>query len=1019
MKLPFRRLGGALGLLLAVLGLSVLPTRAEAQYFGRNKVQYENFKFQVLATPHFDIYYYPQEAKAAAEAARMAERWYARLQRLTNHTLTGRQPIILYADHPDFEQTNVVEGVLGEGTGGVTEGAKRRVVMPMAATLGDTDHVLGHELVHAFQYDILGPNIGALPLWFVEGMAEYLSLGPRDSQTAMWLRDAAIENRLPAIKNLDDPRYFPYRFGHAFWAFIGGKYGDEAVGQILVALAPTGDAGRPSLGDAIEIITMATGQDEAEISAEWHNSIRQTYGVEASPTPRTRPTDVLLIAGRTGSGNVNVGPSLSPDGSLIAFLSEKDQLSIDLFLANTSTGEIVRKLVETASDAHFDSLQFLSSSGAWDPDGRRLAIGSVRKGKPALAVIDTRNGDIIQEVVFDDLGEIFHPSWAPDGKNVAFSAQVGGVTDLFIHDLTSGQTRRLTSDPFADLQPAWSPDGRRLAFVTDRFRANLETLNFNGVGLALMNIADGAIAPVDTGSTQRAINPQWSGNDTLYYVGDPDGRANVFKLALGTGETTRVTNERTGIAGITPLSPALSVALKANRAAMSVFRNGQYEIEFIDTTVGTAPPLEGPLARMDAALLPPATRQPSTVARLLKEPALGLPAAATFEEQPYKSGMHLVGIGTQAGVGTSGMLGTYFAGGISLQFSDMLGNHVIGTGVSINGGLEDLAAGVSYLNRTRRMNWGVYFERVPLLTGTIRAGLTNVGGQTLYVEQAQLYRQTYHQAGMVVEYPFSRSLRAELNGGVRHIGFSQEIQNNYYDPLTGEFLGDEEIDLPSSPSLRLFEIGSALVRDTSAFGATSPILGQRWRLEVAPTFGGLKMTTVTADFRQYLMPFRPVTFAGRALHMGRYGASGEDDRLMPLFIGYPSLVRGYDVGTFRADECSIALDGSCPEFDRLVGSRMLVLNGEARAPLAGLFTGRLDYGPLPVEVLGFFDAGVAWTQSTRPRFFNDGARQWVTSAGFGARVNLFGFAIAEFNMARPINRPQRGWMFVFNLRPGF
>jgi hypothetical protein len=89
--------------------------------------------------------------------------------------------------------------VLGEGTGGVTEGARRRVVMPMAATLGDTDHVLGHELVHAFQYDLLGPNIEGLPLWFIEGMAEYMSLGPRDSQTAMWLRDAAIENRLPAI----------------------------------------------------------------------------------------------------------------------------------------------------------------------------------------------------------------------------------------------------------------------------------------------------------------------------------------------------------------------------------------------------------------------------------------------------------------------------------------------------------------------------------------------------------------------------------------------------------------------------------------------------------------------------------------------------------------------------------------------------------------------------------------------------------------------------------------------------
>ena len=130
-------------------------------------------------------------------------------------------------------------------------------------------------------------------------------------------------------------------------------------------------------------------------------------------------------------------------------------------------------------------------------------------------------------------------------------------------------------------------------------------------------------------------------------------------------------------------------------------------------------------------------------------------------------------------------------------------------------------------------------------------------------------------------------------------------------------------------------------------------------------------------------------------------------------------MRGYDVNTFRADECSITLDGSCPEFDRLIGSRMMVFNGEVRAPIPGLWKGRLDYGPIPVEIFGFFDAGVAWTQAERPTFVNNGTREWVTSVGVGARVNLFGFAIAEFNLAKPLDRPQRGFMFVFNFRPGF
>ena len=221
--------------------LVVLASPVSAQYFGRNKVQFKKFDFQVLKTENFDIYYYPEEREGIEIAARMAERWRVRLGRILGHELSGRQPLVLYASHPDFEQTNTIQGELGEGTGGVTEPLKRRIVLPLAGPLADTDHVLGHEIVHAFQFDMTtrpdGPpgQNGAtqLPLWFIEGMAEYLSLGPVDSNTAMWLRDAARPldeadrkdkkgriDSLPAIKDLDNGRYFPYRWGQAFWAYV-------------------------------------------------------------------------------------------------------------------------------------------------------------------------------------------------------------------------------------------------------------------------------------------------------------------------------------------------------------------------------------------------------------------------------------------------------------------------------------------------------------------------------------------------------------------------------------------------------------------------------------------------------------------------------------------------------------------------------------------------------------------------------------------------------------------------------
>ena len=190
------------------------------------------------------------------------------------HQLRGRQPLILYASGPHFRQTNAIEGELGEGTGGVTEAAKRRIVLPFAGPLR-TDHVLGHELVHAFQYDITNTNAnshgGALtmPLWFIEGMAEYSRSARSIRNTAMWMREAARREKLPDIKDLDDPRYFPYRYGQALWAFIGGRYGDRAIGNLL-----RGSNGRGGYEDAFKGIL---GVDWKELSKQWHDAEIAAY----------------------------------------------------------------------------------------------------------------------------------------------------------------------------------------------------------------------------------------------------------------------------------------------------------------------------------------------------------------------------------------------------------------------------------------------------------------------------------------------------------------------------------------------------------------------------------------------------------------------------------------------------------------------------------------------------------------------------------------------------------------------
>jgi outer membrane protein assembly factor BamA len=220
--------------------------------------------------------------------------------------------------------------------------------------------------------------------------------------------------------------------------------------------------------------------------------------------------------------------------------------------------------------------------------------------------------------------------------------------------------------------------------------------------------------------------------------------------------------------------------------------------------------------------------------------------------------------------------------------------------------------------------------------------------------------------------------------------------------------------------MRLGLASAALVSDTTSFGATSPILGERYRLQVSPTFGTVRFSSVVADYRRYFMPVSFYTLAARLLHYGRYGSGAEDARLMPLYLGYPELVRGYYFNSYGPQDCTQTAISSCAEFDRLVGSRMLVANLEFRFPLMRPFRGAGEhmYGRVPIEVGVFADAGVAWSRADHPRWFG-GTRQGVRSVGVLARVNVFGFAIAEFDVVRPLDRPGRGWVWQWSFTPGF
>jgi hypothetical protein len=945
----------------------------QAQYFGRNKVQVDSFAFRVLPTPHFDVYYYAAERDAAVLAARMAERWYGRLSKVLQHPLRTRPPIVLYASHAQFTQTTVIPDLLPEGVGGFTDHDRGRVVLPFAAGLGESDHVLGHELVHAFQRDILrqaGRSAALLPLWFTEGMAEFLSLGHVDSNTHMWLRDAVHHDRLPTLKQLDNPKWFPYRYGQALWAFLSDRFGDDVAARALVSRAK---------GSAIGRLTAVTGVDGETLSRDWHASLRATVAGERA-APRHEREGSVVIGAATGGGRINVSPALSPDGSQIVFLSERDGYSIDAFLADTATGQVVRKLVSTATDPHFESLQFLESAGAWDPQGRQFALATLQRGSAVLTILGMPDGSIRRERTFEDLDQIFSPTWSPDGRRIAFAALRGGTSDLYNYDLADDSLHRLTADAYADLQPAWSPDGRTIAFVTDRFTSSLDELIFGEYRLALLDLASGSLRPLPSLPAGKHIDPQWLDN-SLVFLSDASRTTNVFRLDLETGAVEQLTDVPEGVSGITRISPAISVAMQARRLAFTEYRAGSYEIRVTAA------------AAQAASIVDAAVPDRSTAAgRLFADtPAPGL---TSFDSKPYDRKLSLRALGQPYVTAGGGILGSYFRAGMSFAFSDLLEDQELQTAVQFGSSMNDFASATAYINRQSRWNWSVAGGQLPILIGSSRFMSEGAASATI-TRETQLIRQIHRQVTGIASYPFSAARRIELAGGLHVTSYDRRVATQVYAGNNGRLLREAETRGSAGAPVTLVETAAALVYDTSVFGATAPALGTRYRLEASPAFGDLSFVTITADYRRYLMPVRPFTLALRAQHVGRYGPGASDERLLPLVWTLRDLVRGYDPRLV------------------LTTSRFTVANAELRVPLVGPFGRVSGSNALPVDALVFADAG--GFDNLTPASVG---RTFLRSIGTGIRLNAGGF-VFEFDALRPLDRSPRSWTYAVNFRPGF
>lgn len=1075
---------------LALLLLAGAPALLSAQaYFGQNKVQYRAFNFQVLKTEHFDIYYYPEAREATLDAARMAERSYERLTRILRHEYRERKPILLYASHSDFQQTNALGGESpSEGTGGVTDFFKQRIILPFTGSYEELEHVLQHEMVHQFQYDIwsrgrAGAGIQTIinvnpPLWFTEGMAEYLSLGGVDPNTAMWLRDAAIEGKIPTIHQLEnDPRIFPYRYGQAMVAFIGQRWGDESIGAIMQGTLAGG-------GGLEGSIRRVLGVDYRQLSDLWKEHIQKTYLPEVASRQRARDIGREVLSELKSDGTYHLSPALSPDGKQVAYFSERNFYFIDLYLADAETGKVKRRLLKSSYNANYETFRFITSAASWSPDGKKIAVAAKSGERDVILIIDVEHNREERRIKIK-LNGITTPTWSPDGKQLVFTGYDGGLSDLFVVNANGSDLRRLTNDRYADLHPVWSPDGKTIAFASDRGSdTDFNTLKIGNMKITTFDLATSRIEVLPGMENGKNVSPQWSpdGNE-LAYVSDRTGVSNIYLYNLKDQQSYQITDLFTGAQGITPLSPVLSWAHTADRLAFVYYTRDMFDVYEIDNPRGLQkspwqPPQMVALGRDSATkpiavvndtgkaaqAVPPADTgktardttgsplsssgsiyvtqggfrqadstpaitdanlKPLTISALMDTLSIPLPDTAEFSTTKYKVKFQPDYIARPTIGYTRDNFGRGFYGGSAISLSDILGNHTLIFGAFVNGRISEAMVNATYVNQTHRMNWAVQVGQEPyyfLEPSETIADSNNPGGAVFVTNLRRIVSRSVQGIGY---YPLSRFQRLEF--GLEATTISDRLQQIFepYDPNTGLATDDpfsHEISLPGasyvSPSL-------ALTFDNSLPGWVGPFYGRRWRISASQTIGGWKFFEGLVDYRRYDKLIGPVTLATRGLYFGRLGRDAERFR---IFLGATDLLRGNTSGSYYRNECRTTdpnTQTGCVELDRLVGTQLAVGSAELRFPIMTPDMHVLPAAFPPIEGALFYDIGVAWNEGDNLKWSRSASDNPTTvrtpsqTLGASVRMNLFNFVILRLDYSVPQERRAIKGYWTLSLGPVF
>lgn len=561
--------------LLFILGFSEMAfSQASQNAFGKNRIQYQNFKWEVISTDNFDIYFYKQSQAAAVLAARYAEAEFDRITDILGYAPYSRTKLVVYATNSDMQQSNIGLSSQQVFIGGYSVFLKNRVEVAFNSIQTDFTKDIAKGITSLIVNEMLyGGNIKEvlqstylmnLPEWYLSGLIEYVSQN-WTTENDDKIRDifTNIKFKNPNRFEGDDARII----GLSIWNYLAQRYGKYMISNVITSTRYSRNYERS--------LAYNTSMEYPFFLKSWRN-----YYSEQNVAPLNSllpPADSLQIIRNPKDETFYGSIHLSPDGSRLAYVQNKKG-RYKVVVKNLKTGS--KNIVYRGGYRTFEQkVDYNMPVIAWRSNNK-IGIVNIKQDKMKLITydikqeIETRKEKIRLEIsnffnikysqkqtyrgIYKHFRQVNDFNFNEDGSMVVISGEnILGQSDIFLYNLKNNNVTKITNDIYDDKHPQFmSKSSKSFVFNSNRTTDSLQPLTKFNYKI-LPNMHDVFLYNIDTSkifakrlTNTPAVNeqqPKVNKQGDIFYLSDESGINQLYKTNLKDTAKHTLTAYRQGI----------------------------------------------------------------------------------------------------------------------------------------------------------------------------------------------------------------------------------------------------------------------------------------------------------------------------------------------------------------------------------------------------------------------------------------------------------------------------------------